>query len=111
MSRLNSLVLVLAVGLCAPPLFAQETAPRTLKVTIKGFVFDPPEVDAKPGDTIVWSNDDFAPHTATSDNRTFDTHGLKNGESGSFTPQATGVFAYHCAYHPHMKGIIRVKAP
>jgi hypothetical protein len=45
---------------------------QTYVVTIKAMAFDPAELTVHAGDTVVWRNEDFFPHTATSPG-TFDS--------------------------------------
>jgi len=81
-------------------------------VTIKNFEFGPKSVTVTKGDTVTWTNQDSAPHTATkaTGSGTFDTGNLKKGQSGSHKFDQTGSFAYICAIHPNMKGTVVVKA-
>ena len=50
-------------------------------------------------------------HTATSDGAGWDTGSIKANESGQFIAKSPGSFAYHCAFHPGMKGTITVVGP
>ena len=92
-----------AAGLAALP---ARAAPR--EVTIKSFAFQPAELNVAVGDTVTFTNQDGAPHTATADGGAFDTGTLKKGASGSLTFSAKGKFAYHCEFHRNMKGTITV---
>lgn len=103
-------VLALAVGAHAPPLYAQTPAPQTHQVEIKNFTFEPTRIEVRAGDIVEWINRDFAPHTATADNNGWDTGLLKKEVSGRLTTTRAGALAYHCAFHPHMKGMIIVAA-
>jgi hypothetical protein len=60
------------------------------------------------GDTITWTNQDTAPHTATASDGSFDTGNLSKGKSGSITFSKAGTFAYICSIHPSMKGTVTV---
>jgi plastocyanin len=81
-------------------------------VTIKNFEFGPKTVTVSKGDTVTWTNQDSAPHTATKTGGSgaFDTGNLKKGQSGTHKFDSTGSFAYICAIHPNMKGTVVVKA-
>lgn len=86
-------------------------AAGTKSVTIKDFEFGPKSVTVSKGDTVTWTNQDSAPHTATgTGSDKFDTGNLKKGQSGSQKFTKTGSFAYICAIHPNMKGTVVVKA-
>jgi plastocyanin len=92
---------VFAAVLAAGPAFAAEH-----QVAIKGFKFLPAELTVAVGDTVVFTNEDGAPHTATADDGSFDTGRLAKGESAIVTIGAAGTFSYICALHPAMKGSI-----
>jgi plastocyanin len=81
-------------------------------VTIKNFEFGPKSVTVNKGDTVTWTNQDSAPHTATRTNGggAFDTGNLKKGQTASHKFSEAGSFAYICAIHPNMKGTVVVKA-
>jgi plastocyanin len=91
-------------------------APRTAHAaadpsdTIVGFKFSPGTLTIHVGDTVTWTNQDTAPHTATAQNGSFNTGTLKKGQSGSHTFTQAGTFAYICAIHPFMHGTIVVVA-
>ena len=76
-------------------------------VTIKNFAYAPASVTVSPGDTVTWTNQDSAPHTATG--KGFDTGTLNKGQSGSHTFSSSGSFSYICSIHPNMKGTVVVK--
>ena len=73
--------------------------------------------------TVVWTNEDSAFHTATSasnDPASFDSGCLNgagaacpsssSGNSYQFTFTVAGTYTYHCSYHPWMQGVIDVLA-
>ena len=80
----------------------------THQVTIKNFGFEPSNLTINAGDTVVFVNEDGAPHTATADNGSFDTGNLRRGQEASLSFSAGGTFSYFCAVHPRMKGSITV---
>ena len=49
------------------------TTPTTHEVHIKSFKFVPSDITVSAGDTVVWINDDSAPHTATANNGEFNS--------------------------------------
>ena len=77
-------------------------------VPIKDFAFKPASVTVSVGDTVTWTNQDQAPHTATANDGSFDTGNLDKGQSGSHTFSKAGTFAYICSVHPSMKGTVVV---
>lgn len=87
----------------APAGNAMQPAGTKVDVAIKGFAFTPAEVKIKKGETVVWTNEDAAPHTATALDNSFDSKTINKGESFSFTFQNAGTFEYKCTFHPAMK--------
>lgn len=75
-------------------------------VAIKGMKFDPPTLALAVGDTITFTNEDGAPHTATANDGAFDTGRLNKGQSATVTVSAAGAHAYKCLVHPSMKGTV-----
>ena len=60
------------------------------------------------GTTVVWTNEDGAPHTTTSDDGLWDSSVLGTGETFSFTFDQAGAFNYVCTIHPSMTAVITV---
>jgi plastocyanin len=79
-------------------------------VTIKNFAFSPGSVSVHVGDTITWTNQDSAAHTATATNGSFDTGIIQKGKSGSHTFTSAGTISYICSVHPFMHGTVVVAA-
>ena len=89
----------------------QPTPPpaRTVSAAIAGFAFQPSSITISAGDTIVWTNNDGAAHTVTSDSGSFGSSLLSTGQTFSHTFSAPGTFSYHCAPHPSMRGTVIVQ--
>jgi len=84
------------------------------KVQIKDFLYDPAALTVSAGTKLTFTNQDNAPHTATSGSSptadgVFDTGTLTKGQSKTISATKTGTFAYYCAIHPFMKGTVIVK--
>lgn len=90
----------LALGLAGPARAA------THQVAIRGFAFVPDLLNVAVGDTVVFTNEDSAPHTATAGDRSFDTGRLNGGQSAEVTITAAGTHDYVCAFHGGMTGKI-----
>ena len=60
------------------------------------------------GETVTWTFQDLTAHTATSDNGFFDTGSASGGASRSVRFPSAGSFAYHCTFHPMMRGRVTV---
>ena len=78
-------------------------------VTIENMQFNPPQLSVHRGDRIVWVNKDLFPHTATADNKSFDSGAIDAGSSWSFVADKAGKFGYSCTFHPTMKGTLTVQ--
>jgi plastocyanin len=96
----------------APAAGAPATA--TDQVSIQDFLYDPEAVTVAVGAKITFTNEDGAPHTATSGTSpnpdgAFDTGTLTKGQSRSVKLAKAGTFSYYCAIHPFMKGTVTVK--
>lgn len=101
-------------GLGATPAASPGATPATAggtseTVAIQDFAFVPPELTVPAGTTVTWDNADTAPHTATAEDRGFDTGRIDAGASGSATFDRPGTFAYQCEFHPDMLGTIVVE--
>lgn len=71
--------------------------------------FVPEVLTVAPGDTVVWVNRDFLPHTSTADAPGgWDTTPLLEGKTGQLVAGAPGEMSYHCQFHPTMVGRVIV---
>ncbi|MEA2376071.1 MAG: hypothetical protein QOD53_2534 [Thermoleophilaceae bacterium] len=88
-----------------------QAAPATARATVSiaSFKFKPPTIQVKRGGTVTWSNVDTADHTATADAGGFDAGNVRRGKKVTVHLNKAGTFAYHCAFHPFMKGTVVVK--
>ena len=72
--------------------------------------FEPAEVTVPAGSTVVWHNKGKEEHSVTADNKSFDSGWKPKGGNYQRTFTRPGTYAYHCAPHPWMKGVVRVVA-
>lgn len=83
----------------APP------APQQVPLTIKDFKFSPDPIQVPVGTVVVATNQERGDeHTWTSDSGAWDSGGLAPGQSFQYTFASSGVFTYHCRFHPSMTG-------
>lgn len=87
---------------------AGTNAAGEVAVAIENFAFNPADISATVGQTVTFTNNDSAPHTATLDDGACATPNLDDGGSSGLTFSAAGTFPFHCAVHPNMKGTITV---
>ena len=126
---LNRVVVVLGIALIVASVMAlaahdgqgrdaqaeqADTQAKALdEVQITDFVFVPATISVPSGTKIAFTNEDRAPHTATSGaspnaDGVFDTGTLTKGRSKSVKVTKAGTFAYYCALHPFMKATVIV---
>ncbi|MGZ8437179.1 MAG: cupredoxin domain-containing protein [Candidatus Limnocylindrales bacterium] len=86
----------------------QNATAGAVAVSIKGFAFNPADIQAKVGDTITFTNNDTAPHSATLDDGSCSTGTISPGSADGLTFTAAGTYPFHCKIHPSMKGTITV---
>jgi plastocyanin len=94
----------LAAGLAAG---AQRAATHT--VIMDAVAFQPAAITVNAGDTVVWTNKDAFPHTATAQDKSFDSGEIAAGKAWKLVAKKKGTFAYVCTYHPTMKGTLIVR--
>lgn len=92
-----------------PGLARAHDGGQEVAVNVARFSYDPARVEIFAGDAVIWTNADFAPHTATAEDGAWDTGALEKGESGRIVFAEPGAYPYFCAYHPHMKGTVVVR--
>jgi plastocyanin len=79
--------------------------------TTYGFSPDVVIVVIGKNNTVYWTNDDVAEHTATSDTAgIFDSGVMSPGSTFQYTFTTPGTYTYHCSLHPWMQGSVIVKA-
>ncbi len=71
--------------------------------------FAPAELAIRPGDEVVWTNDDLVPHTVSASDGAFDSGALAPGASWKWRAEEPGDHAYSCRFHPTMKGELHVR--
>ncbi|HEU0052772.1 MAG TPA: cupredoxin family copper-binding protein [Longimicrobium sp.] len=96
-----------ALLLCAGCAGGRE--PRTYAVEIRNFVFTPAALAVAPGDTVVWTNRDIVPHTATSESGGWDTGSIAANATARVVVPEGGLGAYRCAFHPTMRGALEAE--
>ena len=102
-----SLLAAAALAAAATACAGGGRGPARHEVEIHAFGFTPDTVPAQPGDTLVFTNHDAVPHTATSDR--WDTGEIPANGSKTVVVPAGGAVPFHCAYHPTMKGAFAAK--
>ena len=78
-------------------------------VIIEDYAYSPGNLQVSAGASVTWKNRDSAPHSATANNRSWDTGVLAKGQSATLTFDSPGTFDYFCSVHPNMKARLVVQ--
>ena len=85
---------------------SNTTTTNNNSVGISNFNYTPNSLTITKGTTVVWTNNDSAPHTVTADDNSFTSGTLNKGDTYSHTFNAAGTVNYHCTFHPIMKASV-----
>jgi plastocyanin len=77
-------------------------------VSIANNTFEPGTLEVAAGTEVTWENQDGIPHRIASEDGSFDSEDLNQGDTFSATFDAAGEFPYICGIHPTMTGTIVV---
>lgn len=80
-------------------------------VIISNFAFEPQQLNVTVNSSVIWTNEDAAPHNIVSDKDAvaeFKSDMFKKGETFEFNFTTPGSYPYHCGVHPSMTGVIQV---
>ena len=86
---------------------AGTAAPARHDVALVDYAFRPTALSARVGDSVVWTNQGRAPHTATAAG-VFDTGMFRAGEQRTTVLRTAGTFDFRCTVHPEMTGVLSV---
>ncbi len=94
------------------PVFAAPAAAVEggAKVSIANFAFTPAEITIAPGESVIWTNDDGAPHGLAYHDDAKGTDLLLPGAGFSRRFDRPGTYDYNCSVHPYMTGRVVVRA-
>ncbi|HEX2166386.1 MAG TPA: cupredoxin family copper-binding protein [Longimicrobiales bacterium] len=99
----------LAVGAVVLSACSGQSQPTRHVVEIRNFGFEPGTLHVAVGDTVVWTNRDVVPHTATARDDAWDSGALATGATWTYVADAVGEGSYICTIHPSMVGWIEVR--
>ena len=105
---------VFVLGVCtqmAQSVFAGPAAAvkAGAKVSIVNFSFTPTPLTIAPGESVVWTNDDGAPHGLEYHDGAKGVDPLLPGASFSRRFDRPGAYEYNCSVHPYMTGRVVVR--
>jgi plastocyanin len=86
-----------------------DSKPETHSIAIRGFQYLPAKLVVQQGDTVVWTNEDIVPHTATAQGKGLDSGSIGTKQSWRYTADRQGTYSYDCTFHPNMKGTLVVR--
>jgi plastocyanin len=105
----------LVLGACAAALGfgrafeARAAAPAI--VEINHFQFSPREITVEAGTVVEWTNHDQIVHNIIAPDVKLSSPGMDTGDHFDYTFAKPGDYPYLCGLHPHMTGVIHVRAP
>lgn len=82
---------------------------QTHVLEIKNLQFVPAEINVSVGDTIRWVNSDIVPHTATANDKSWNSNLIAAGQAWEMVVERDTFVSYFCEYHPGMKAAIKIK--
>ncbi|HEU4584175.1 MAG TPA: cupredoxin family copper-binding protein [Gemmatimonadaceae bacterium] len=106
--RRTATAMIIAVAVAASTSCARQ-APGAHVVHMKNIGFQPAELTVSRGDTIVWQNEDFVPHTSTARDGSWDSKAINPDSSWRYVTDEAGQYDYYCVFHPNMVGKITVR--
>ena len=88
--------------------YAGDQTSKNHTVEIRDLGFKPNELEVSPGDTITWINYDIVPHTATSDDESWDSGLIAQDGKWQSVVKEDMMTSYFCRYHPTMKATLKI---
>ena len=107
--RRAATVLLAAAAVIGATATCARRPPRSHAVAIRSFTFQPGTLMVALGDSVVWTNEDVVPHTATARSGGWDSGSLSARQSWRFVADAPGRQQYYCVFHPNMQGVVEVR--
>ena len=85
---------------------ASAPLPTLATVAMSGNQFGPKTIMVAIGGTVRWTNNDTVPHTVTAGDTSFDSGLIAKGGTFERIFSAAGTYAYECAFHAGMTGVV-----
>ena len=105
MAAIAATVATVAICLSVAAMAAGESR---VVIEIREFEFVPQQPTISPGDIVVWKNLDIVPHTATSEDDSWDSDLIESGGTWEMVVTEDMVLAYYCRFHPSMVAALRL---
>jgi plastocyanin len=110
MSRFVTPLVLGALLACGVGHVARAQAASQVTVGIDHFAFSPAEITVEPGTIVEWVNHDQTIHDIILTTARVASPGMDTGDHYTHRFDAAGDYPYICGLHPHMTGIVHVKA-
>ena len=92
-------------GACSGPITSSDDN----EVVIEAFCYSDTVVYVDEGESVTWTNEDYAPHTITGANNIWgDYRRMRRDSKRAFRFTEAGVYPYYCVLHPGMTGAVVV---
>jgi plastocyanin len=82
---------------------------RVVRIEIRNFAFTPARLVVSAGTRVVWQNHDGDPHTVRTYGRGFASPAIVTNGQFAVVLGTPGTYAYYCAIHPFMHGVVVVR--
>jgi plastocyanin len=99
---------VCLLGVDASPSPSPSPAPAVV-IHIKDYAFSPNTVTINAGQSVEWINDDTVAHSATADDKSFDSGELSQHDTWTHTFTKAGTYDYVCDDHEFMRATVIVR--
>lgn len=106
MKKFVSILAILSLTLAACG--GSDSGGNAQNMAISGFAFASQNLTISQGDSIIFENQDSAPHTVTADDGSFDAN-VGAGATSEIVFDTAGTFTYHCDIHPSMTATVTVE--
>ncbi|MDP4221189.1 MAG: cupredoxin domain-containing protein [Bacteroidota bacterium] len=96
---LTAFLLIVSISACTSTknIKAASVPPNT--VIMADTKFTPNVITVPRGTTVVWQNAEDRVHTATANDKSWNTGDMKIGERKGITFDKPGTYPYHCTHH------------
>jgi plastocyanin len=107
--KLAAATAVASLALAGAAGSAEGAAPKSYVISMQITGFEPAALTVKTGDRITWINKDLFPHTATAEDKSFDSKSIAPAGTWTYIAGKPGAHGYICTFHPTMKASITVR--
>ena len=102
----------IAVGNAPRKVAVQRAAAKGgAQISIANFAFEPAQITVTAGESVIWTNNDGAPHGLKFNDGAQGTELMLPGQTFSRAYTKAGSYEYVCAVHPYMTARVIVRAP